>query len=87
MRSMLSTFGRLGLIAGLSILCAGASSADWKAYVAADLGISGASLDTDGETTETVTVDVLQGDGSLAPASHTFYLTQFGPMIILPPLA
>jgi acyl-homoserine-lactone acylase len=38
-------------------------------------------------TTETVTVDVLQGDGSLAPASHTFYLTQFGPMVILPPLA
>jgi acyl-homoserine-lactone acylase len=38
-------------------------------------------------TTQTVTVDVLQGDGSLAPASHTFYLTQFGPMLILPPLA
>ena len=38
-------------------------------------------------TTQIVTVDVLQGDGSLAPASHTFYLTQFGPMMILPPLA
>jgi acyl-homoserine-lactone acylase len=45
----------------------------------------------DGETipmtTEIVTVDVLQSDGSLAPVSHTFYLTQFGPMVILPPLA
>ena len=38
-------------------------------------------------TTETVTVDVLQPDGSLVPVSHTFYLTQFGPMLILPPLA
>jgi len=38
-------------------------------------------------TTQTVTVDVLQGDGSLAPVSHTFYLTQFGPMLVLPPLA
>jgi acyl-homoserine-lactone acylase len=38
-------------------------------------------------TTETVTVEILQPDDSLAPASHTFYLTQFGPMMILPPLA
>ena len=38
-------------------------------------------------TRETVTVDVLQPDGSLAPVSHDFYLTQFGPMLILPPLA
>jgi acyl-homoserine-lactone acylase len=38
-------------------------------------------------TTETVTVEVLQPDDSLAPVSHTFYLTQFGPMMILPPLA
>jgi len=38
-------------------------------------------------TTETVTVDVLQPDDSVAPVSHTFYLTQFGPMMILPPLA
>ncbi len=38
-------------------------------------------------TTQTVTVDVLQGDGSLAPASHTFYSTRWGPMLVLPPLA
>ncbi len=38
-------------------------------------------------TTETVTADVLQGDGSVVPVPHTFYLTQFGPMLILPPLA
>ncbi len=38
-------------------------------------------------TTETVSVDVLQGDGSLVPVPHTFYLTQFGPMLIIPPLA
>jgi acyl-homoserine-lactone acylase len=38
--------------------------------------------------TQDVTVDVLQADGSLVPMSHTFYLTtQFGPMMILPPLA
>ena len=36
---------------------------------------------------QTVTVDVLQPDGSLVPVNHTFYLTQFGPMVILPPLA
>jgi acyl-homoserine-lactone acylase len=38
-------------------------------------------------TTDTVTVQVLQPDGSLAPVSHTFYSTQWGPMLILPPLA
>lgn len=38
-------------------------------------------------TPQTVTVDVLQPDGSLVPVSHIFYLTQFGPMVILPPLA
>ena len=38
-------------------------------------------------TPETVIVDVLQTDGSHVPMSHTFYLTQFGPMMILPPLA
>jgi acyl-homoserine-lactone acylase len=38
-------------------------------------------------TTDTVTVQVLQPDSSLAPASHTFYSTQWGPMLILPPLA
>jgi len=38
-------------------------------------------------TTDTVTVQVLQADGSLAPFSHTFYSTRWGPMMILPPLA
>jgi acyl-homoserine-lactone acylase len=38
-------------------------------------------------TTDTVTVQVLQSDSSLAPVSHTFYSTQWGPMLILPPLA
>jgi len=38
-------------------------------------------------TSDTVTVQVLQPDGSLAPVSHTFYSTQWGPMLILPPLA
>jgi acyl-homoserine-lactone acylase len=38
-------------------------------------------------TAETVTVQVLQPDDSLAPVSHTFYSTQWGPMLILPPLA
>jgi acyl-homoserine-lactone acylase len=38
-------------------------------------------------TTDTVTVQVLQPDNSLAPVSHTFYSTQWGPMLVLPPLA
>jgi acyl-homoserine-lactone acylase len=38
-------------------------------------------------TRETVTVDVLQPDNSLAQFSHTFYSSQFGVMLILPPLA
>lgn len=38
-------------------------------------------------TSDTVTVQVLQPDSSLAPVSHTFYSTQWGPMLILPPLA
>ncbi|MBW1685215.1 MAG: penicillin acylase family protein [Deltaproteobacteria bacterium] len=38
-------------------------------------------------TTDTVTVQVLQPDDSLAPVSHTFYSSQWGPMLILPPLA
>ena len=38
-------------------------------------------------TSETVTVDVLQPDNSLVPFSHTFYSSQFGVMLILPPLA
>lgn len=38
-------------------------------------------------TTDTVTVQVLQPDESLASVSHTFYSTQWGPMLILPPLA
>jgi acyl-homoserine-lactone acylase len=38
-------------------------------------------------TSDTVTVQVLQPDDSLAPVSHTFYSTQWGPMLILPPLA
>ena len=38
-------------------------------------------------TTDTVIVDVLQPDSSVVPVSHTFYSTQFGVMLILPPLA
>jgi len=38
-------------------------------------------------TTDTVTVDVLQGNGSVVSVSHTFYSSQFGIMLILPPLA
>lgn len=38
-------------------------------------------------TTETVTIEILLPDGSVVPSSHTFYLTQFGPMMIIPPLA
>jgi acyl-homoserine-lactone acylase len=36
---------------------------------------------------EVVSVDVLQADGSLASVDHTFYMTQFGPVLVLPPLA
>ena len=38
-------------------------------------------------TTDTVSVDVLQPDGSVAPFSRTFYSSQFGVMLVLPPLA
>ena len=38
-------------------------------------------------TTDTVSVDVLQPDGSLAQVNRTFYSSQFGVMLILPPLA
>jgi acyl-homoserine-lactone acylase len=38
-------------------------------------------------TTETVSIDVLLPDSSLIPVPHTFYLTQFGPIMIIPPLA
>jgi acyl-homoserine-lactone acylase len=38
-------------------------------------------------TPEEVRVDVLQPDGSVVPTGHTFYLTQFGPVMVLPPLA
>jgi acyl-homoserine-lactone acylase len=38
-------------------------------------------------TTDTVSVDVLQSDGSLETVDHTFYSSQFGVMLILPPLA
>ncbi len=37
-------------------------------------------------TTETVSIDVLLPDGSIVPNSHTFYRTQFGPVVILPPI-
>ena len=36
---------------------------------------------------EVVSVDVLQADGSVASVNHTFYMTQFGPVMVLPPLA
>ena len=36
---------------------------------------------------EVVSVDVLQADGSVASVDHTFYMTQFGPVMVLPPLA
>jgi len=35
---------------------------------------------------EVVTADVLVG-GSVVPVSHTFYMTQFGPVLVIPPLA
>lgn len=38
-------------------------------------------------TTQTVSIDVLMADGSLASFPHTFYFTRFGPVMILPPLA
>lgn len=38
-------------------------------------------------TTETVSIDVLLPDGSLTSFPHTFYISQFGPIMILPPLA
>jgi acyl-homoserine-lactone acylase len=38
-------------------------------------------------TTDTITVQVLQPGGSLAPFGHTIYSSQWGPMLILPPLA
>jgi acyl-homoserine-lactone acylase len=38
-------------------------------------------------TTQVVSVDVLQPDGSIASVPHTFYLTQFGPVLLVPPLA
>jgi acyl-homoserine-lactone acylase len=38
-------------------------------------------------SSETVTVQVLQPDDSLVPVSHTFYSTQWGPMLLIPPLA
>jgi acyl-homoserine-lactone acylase len=31
---------------------------------------------------ETVTVDVRQADGSVLPSSHTFWMTQFGPVLV-----
>ena len=36
---------------------------------------------------ETVTVDVLVGPGTVVPVPHTFYQTQFGPALIVPPYA
>jgi acyl-homoserine-lactone acylase len=38
-------------------------------------------------TTQTVTVEVLQPDNSVVPFNHTFYESQFGVMLVLPPLA
>jgi acyl-homoserine-lactone acylase len=38
-------------------------------------------------SSDTVTIQVLQPDDSLAPVSHTIYSSQWGPMLILPPLA
>ncbi len=33
-------------------------------------------------TPETVTVDVAQPDGSVAPVSHTFWMTKYGPVLV-----
>jgi acyl-homoserine-lactone acylase len=33
-------------------------------------------------TAETVTVDVRQADGSVTPSNHTFWMTQFGPVMV-----
>ncbi len=38
-------------------------------------------------STETVTVDVMVAPGVTVPVPHTFYLTRFGPALIVPPLA
>lgn len=38
-------------------------------------------------TTETVSVDVMVAPGVRVPVPHTFYLTRFGPALIVPPLA
>jgi acyl-homoserine-lactone acylase len=38
-------------------------------------------------TTEVVTVDVLVAPGVRVPVPHAFYLTRFGPTLIVPPLA
>jgi acyl-homoserine-lactone acylase len=38
-------------------------------------------------TTQTVSIEALMPDGSLANFPHTFYFTRFGPVMILPPLA
>jgi acyl-homoserine-lactone acylase len=37
-------------------------------------------------TTQVVTVDARQADGSVVPRSHTFYRTHFGPMLVNPAL-
>jgi acyl-homoserine-lactone acylase len=36
---------------------------------------------------ETVTADVLQADGSVVPVPHTFWMTQFGPVLVPTPVA
>jgi acyl-homoserine-lactone acylase len=38
-------------------------------------------------TRETVSADVMVGPGVVVPVPHTFYLTRFGPTLIVPPLA
>ncbi|MFK7898941.1 MAG: penicillin acylase family protein [Myxococcota bacterium] len=38
-------------------------------------------------TTEEVTIEVLLPNGLVVPSSHTFYKSQFGPIMILPPAA
>jgi acyl-homoserine-lactone acylase len=37
-------------------------------------------------TTEAVSVDVLQDDGTIQAVDHTFYMTRFGAVLVIPPI-
>lgn len=54
MRCKGSGFGRIGIFIFAVLFTAVDASADWRVYVAADLGISGAEVETDGAAGTTV---------------------------------